>query len=389
MTQYGEEPVEKYKTLKQKLKMLQTNKDGFVRLTVDPFIEDRRYLETIYDTKKKNFYTCVLEDRNGGQGFWEYRSERIPMKKFKRLFRKHRFDFFTMVHMAPKPIGIQRSVVAPGKQEKIYMMPFEIENEVFNSAGKYGGAQGSPRNVEEDSEEGMKLYQIIEKYYPYYGTEQKRAFLEKLNSEGCGYVAIVNLIFEHFLGREEEFERTFGMPMYTLDGELNYDMLLTDFYAATDNHIYKDGGDYFDYEEDRSEEDEDEEYDYTLDTTGWGTTFKTRNYRTHLYLKDKGFDFEITNYQYVTLENVRELCQHGRIEISLMNGNIQNEDGSTYEYCEGHVMIITGVTRDCRYIVSTWGKKMYVDPNEVVEKDGKRTELYYKFLEVENRHIHV
>ena len=210
------------------------------------------------------------------------------MKKFKRLFRKHRFDFFTMLHMEPKPIGIQRSVVAPGKQEKIYMMPFEIENEVFNSAGKYGGAQGSPRNVEEDSEE-----------------------------------------------------------------------------------------------------DEDEEYDYTLDTTGWGTTFKTSNYRTHLYLKDKGFDFEITNYQYVTLENVRELCQHGRIEISLMNGNIQNEDGSLYLYCEGHVMIITGVTRDCRYIVSTWGKKKYVDPNEVVEKDGKRTELYYKFLEVENRHIHV
>ena len=70
MTQYGEEPVENYKTLKQKLKMLQTNKDGFVRLTVDPFIENRRYLETIYDMKKKIFipvfWRIVMVDRDFG-----------------------------------------------------------------------------------------------------------------------------------------------------------------------------------------------------------------------------------------------------------------------------------------------------------------------------------
>ena len=35
ITQYGEEPLEKYKTLKQKLKMLQTNKEGFVTLVVE------------------------------------------------------------------------------------------------------------------------------------------------------------------------------------------------------------------------------------------------------------------------------------------------------------------------------------------------------------------
>ena len=36
ITQYGKEPLLDYATLRQRLKMLQTNKEGFVRLAVDP-----------------------------------------------------------------------------------------------------------------------------------------------------------------------------------------------------------------------------------------------------------------------------------------------------------------------------------------------------------------
>ena len=101
----------------------------------------------------------------------------------------------------------------------------------------------------------------------------------------------------------------------------------------------------------------------------------------HLYLKDKGFDFAITNNKHVTLDNVRELSQKGRIVISLNNGNVQNKGGSVYSYCNSHAMVITGVTRDGRYIVSTWGLKKYVDPSEIVEKDGKETKIFYQYYE--------
>lgn len=381
ITQYGKEPLLDYATLRQRLKMLQTNKEGFVRLAVDPFIHDRRYLETIYDAKEKNFYTCILEDRCGGQGIWEYRSKNVPIRKFKRLFKRHRFDVFVMLHMNPKPIGIQRSVKSERDYERICMVPFEVENAVYDKEGKYGGDQTHPAQVEENSEEGIKLRQIIQKYYPHYDEKQMNTFLSKLRSEGCGYVVVINTIFEYFLGREEEFERTFGMPMYDAKGELNYDMLLTDFYAATDNHICKGGRDCIDYEEDRGDDERGADYDYTLDTTGEGTNFARRNYRIHLYLKDKGFGFAITNNKHVTLDNVRELSQKGRIVISLNNGNVQNKGGSVYSYCNSHAMVITGVTRDGRYIVSTWGLKKYVDPSEIVEKDGKETKIFYQYYE--------
>ena len=46
-------------------------------------------------------------------------------------------------------------------------------------------------------------------------------------------------------------------------------------------------------------------------------------------------------------------------------------------------MMITGVTENGRYIVSTWGLKKYVDPNEVIVKEEKKTKIYYQYIEIE------
>ena len=383
LTQYGQETVEDSIVLNDRLNSLAIEKQGFVRLEVYPPINGRRYLETIFDTRKNNFYTCVLEDRYAGQGFWEYRSKKVPKWRFSRLFKKHRFDRITMLSMNFKAIGLQRSVVAGGIQEKLYMMPFEVQSCVYDKQGIYGGDQTRPRKIAADSPEGKMLRQIIRKYYPDYQEVEIQAFLKKLDSEGCGYVVIVNTLFEYFADKVEAFEQTFGLSMYSGDGDFNYDMLLVDFYAATDNHYSYCGIDKINYEEDRSDNEKDEAYVYRMDTTGVGTNFDKRIYRTNLYLKKKGIRLKITNYKQVTLETVRELSRRGRIMISLKGGNVQNEDGSVYCYCSGHAMIVTGVSNDCRYIVSTWGMKKYVDPGEVVEKDGKKTEIYYQYFEIE------
>ncbi len=47
------------------------------------------------------------------------------------------------------------------------------------------------------------------------------------------------------------------------------------------------------------------------------------------------------------------------------NGNIYKENGEIQQYIDGgHGMIVTGITYDGKYIVSSWGEKYIIDPNE-------------------------
>ena len=121
----------------------------------------------------------------------------------------------------------------------------------YDNKGQYGGDQGDlihnksgwkfwffPR-VGMDNE----LFDYVKKYSQYkdYTDDQIVDLFEQINNEGCGYVAFTNNIFTEYDGKEEEFERDFGFPMYDDKGELNYNRLLIDFYAETDNYYYLNG----------------------------------------------------------------------------------------------------------------------------------------------------
>lgn len=80
---------------------------------------------------------------------------------------------------------------------------------------------------------------IVRKYYPGFSEDEVKDYLTKLQLEGCGYVTMINTIFNQFVGKEEEFEKTFGFSIYDENGELNYDAMVTDFYSAIDNHNKK------------------------------------------------------------------------------------------------------------------------------------------------------
>ncbi len=383
LTRYGRETVTDFEKIKECLNRLQAEKSSFVRLEVQPPINGIRYLETIYDTGKQEFYNCVLEDRPKGQGFWERTSQNVEKRWYWKLFRWQSLGWFYRLDWTVKPTGVQRRITAAGYEERLAMAPYERKSMVYDEKGMYGGSQNAPKRLSPQSDEGIAIRHIIHKYYPKYEEPQIKAFLEKLSSEGCGYVVIVNMLLEHFEGRKAEFEATFGLPMYAGNGDLNYNQLLVDFYAATDNHYFDGRADCINYEEDRNEKEKEAEYDYSLDTTGWGTTFKQRAYRTMLYLQEKGIKLKIVNHATVTMGNLRVMSEKGYVIISLNDGNVQNEDGSCYNYCPGHAMMITGVTENGRYIVSTWGMKKYVDPNEIIVKDDKETKIYYQYFEIE------
>lgn len=246
---------------------------------------------------------------------------------------------------------------------------YEVDSIVFDDDGSYGGDQGSPQK--QQGERKQELYDTIRKYYPNMSDKEAADYLKKLNSEGCGYTAVINTIFAAYEGREKEFEKTFGFPMYH-NGDLNYDRLLVDYYAATDNH--KKG--WFGRDTIRPSED-------PSATEGDGTNAGSRKYRTELYLSDKNVDVSITNNKKVTPDNFEKLSEDGYVIVSFHDGNLENEDGSTAQYIHGHAMTITGVTEDGRYIVSSWGETYYIDPSKNTGQNGEKTSLSYAYYQYE------
>lgn len=280
-----------------------------------------------------------------------------------------------------------------------------------DSNGSYGGDQGNMKykrrgvdllffHIGEDDE----LYDFIKQYdqYSNYSDKEIGKLLDKINSEGCGYVAFVNAIFVEYEGREQEFEQTFGFPMYDENGKPNYDYLLVDFYTNTDNKFFMDNSygesalvnrviiEYDDNEAgfrekygcDRYTEDGQinpvarqkilDEYQGQTEVTleGSGVTGYEIENRVDNYLNDKGVDFHseviITEGAMDVNEIDVYLDADKNVAIGVGDFNLYDDKGNIMSKdVGGHMMTITGVTEDGRYIVSSWGDKYYINPDEL------------------------
>jgi hypothetical protein len=74
----------------------------------------------------------------------------------------------------------------------------------------------------------------------------------------------------------------------------------------------------------------------------------------------------------VSPENIDTLLYDGKqVIIHYWDGNIYPADGGKAHPITAHDMVITGVTEDGKYIVSSWGYKYYLDPKEVVTRQHK------------------
>lgn len=97
-------------------------------------------------------------------------------------------------------------------------------------------------------------------------------------------------------------------------------------------------------------------------------------YRGGRYLDEKGVDYTIESKIDVTVENFSQLAEDGYVVINFFDGPLQDIEGNTVQYLPGHAMTITGTTSDGRYIVSSWGKKYYIDPSK-----GQANYVYYQY----------
>ncbi|MBR3630055.1 MAG: hypothetical protein IKN55_06245 [Oscillospiraceae bacterium] len=247
--------------------------------------------------------------------------------------------------------------------------PIHIEDEVYDQEtyDAYGGRQHGPvEDVRDGDAEAIKLYtdiirentgkvmseEELKQYLDGVYDENGEATIDGLNSEGCEYTAIVNTIFEYYTHREngaEEFERKFGFSLRDHKGRLNYNAVLVDVYSKYD------------------------------DPNFGGLTDKRAEKILEAYMAEPGKDGQssvnvnMRTNVHITKTNIDNYLRDGKqVIVSAQNVKIYKEDGSVLQNCAGagHAMVVTGVTEDGRYIVSTWGEKAYLDPKDCGKWNG-------------------
>ena len=268
-------------------------------------------------------------------------------------------------------------------------------NAVFDPSAsgrkKFGGDQGAPRN---DIDNYDKYRDIIEKNTgkKFKKNSDLRRYLQKLNNEGCGYVAMINTIFAAYEGRPEEFRKTFGYDMYDENGNPNYNMLLVDIYSATDNRnadgsfnkyedfkwglIFGDGWKMF--------------YDPWTDTTGAGTSIQAREEKIQYFLNSHNVDCEVQTYPKKTLtaDQYNRMVADGTVKQGQLHIRVGGDPvimrdangNKVHTYSGGHAMTVTGTTESGMLQVSSWGETYYIDPSDL----GKNTSMGYQIVHIQS-----
>lgn len=290
---------------------------------------------------------------------------------------------------------------------------FELRMErtpIFNGTNGYGGDQGDMSHSKNGVKffwwvfgEDKEIYDFIRQQpgFEHYSEQQIHDLIDQINNEGCGYVALVNTMFWEFPGTEAEFEQLYGFPMRDKDGNYNFNKMLIDLYCKTDDKYFltEDAGKaalindiLLDYE-DKPEEFEriygvkyvpssDEipaevsnailnRYDGEVASyQSQGTTTYSQENRLKAYLHQKGIDADVTceTSSTMSIDSVRNSLESGTVvKLGLTKGaQLCDESGTVQTTLNGgHAVIITGVTEDGRYIISSWGEKYYVDPSHL------------------------
>ena len=103
---------------------------------------------------------------------------------------------------------------------------------------QFGGNQGSLKYNTEEFLQDPVVREIVSKYYDDVDNEDLELLFAKMNSNGCGYISILNTIFREYAdGRPfyDEFREKFGFDIAQTNDDpdnldYNYEYLFLDFY---------------------------------------------------------------------------------------------------------------------------------------------------------------
>ncbi|MBP1045060.1 C39 family peptidase [Enterococcus sp. BWM-S5] len=191
-----------------------------------------------------------------------------------------------------------------------------------------------------------------------------QAYLEKLNSEGCGYAAAINIILLKYSGREKEFEEKYGISYYDKNGNVNFDELLLSFYLEENDkrnipftdaqftlqHPGATGASICSNIEDYTSQ-----YDEKIigerisitETTSYG---QSQNYKSETVVKPEKVQSQLDNGKVITVTCLGE-------SMSLLY-----PDGSSYKKQNMHTVTIVGYDENTgKFIVTSWGNQYLLD----------------------------
>lgn len=210
-------------------------------------------------------------------------------------------------------------------------------NMVYDVDGEYGGDQGSPKERFQTDEDFKNFMRALK---PEMKDMQISKFLTDYNKVGCGYMALTNTVFVEYANRPEEFEKTFGFPMYEVDADdnmsYNFDYLVADLYNSSGN----------------------------IDSGIWASDGKNI---LNNYLESKEAGVRISTDENKA-ESVEEAMKTGQVILEQSPVILYNMDENRTERMNvsgaGHAITVTGFTDDGEYIVSSWGQQYIVKPSD-------------------------
>jgi hypothetical protein len=184
------------------------------------------------------------------------------------------------------------------------------------------------------------LMPIVRRSYPTLTDLEVEKLVTGYADEGCAYMALANTLFEQYLGRETEFEVRFGFPLRKANNDFNFEMLVIDFYCSV-------GGD----------------RDGMSGLASWNMESYWEKY---LGSHDMYVDVHGTS---ITPKTWAEVSKGGHIIVSVSPVNMYKHIGGELIGDErwrtsAHAMIVTGVTEEGYLIVSSWGERYYINPND-------------------------
>lgn len=270
-------------------------------------------------------------------------------------------------------------------------------DEINKYSNQYGGSQMVFFDNIEELLEDEFIHNFLQEKFPNATDLDYYLYLKKIESTGCSYVALANIIINHFSSNPPLFKKIFGYDMYTYDEngriDYNYEYLVLEIYTyAWKNH---DIHEIYDILTENYMLENDEELKDLIDSDPllterwkkmlfyrgsidnecrqWLTTFlaeKDSNLvvSTDVISENRVNSTDIKGLEEYQYDQIRTALKEGKnVKIDAQNYDLyvvteSNKRGPIYTEKGGsHAMIITGITDNNELIVSSWGQKFILD----------------------------
>ena len=327
------------------------------------------YLNAIID-EKGNFIIINFDNRIKNV-FSILQEQECQVSHIQFSEEKNEFIFYTNKGVFEFNYSLSDCQYIPNENE-IVLAEDGIYSLLNALCGQYGECQKEFNIFADEYVADEKIKDIIHQYFPeiIISEEDLKVFFSKIRSSGCGYVVCANIILENYLSLpDEEWINHFGFPKKNFDTEKNnYQYLLLDLLLEYQTKIngLTSWTDIINLSTQLDNFSEEHPKVVGMDTDYLKEAMS-------LFSKKYDINIEVTSLDCSRKENytkeIIEKLQNGEsIAINITNINLYypSNNHEIHSYINNpHGMIITEVLEDGSWVVSSWGERYIINPQEI------------------------